>query len=315
MFFSIIVPIYNIEDYIEPCIESIVSQDFKDYELILVDDGSTDNSSLKCKKYLSVPQVKYYKKNNGGLSDARNFGLKKAHGDFSIFFDGDDIMTEGALKSIKEEIISFDEEIDILCCNYYKIENDIKSIVSYIDSKSKKGIDFYKDQVINNPQHSNTAWRNIYRTSFLLENELFFCYGIIHEDEEWTPRVFIKGKNVRLSHNIFYNYVIRSGSIMTSKASYKSIDSWKIIFYNLKPVFGSIKDRELRNALLDSLVNQYLIIFRRIYSHIQYSKDDKIHLLPYRDLIECCFNLRTKEKLLLYLVSKRLFVKYKGNSK
>lgn len=90
---SIIVPIYNVEKYIFKCLESIVNQSFTDFEVILVDDGSTDNSSIICNKFVTEDsRFKYFYKNNGGLSDARNYGLNYAKGKYVVFIDSDDFI-------------------------------------------------------------------------------------------------------------------------------------------------------------------------------------------------------------------------------
>ena len=102
MKFSIIVPVYNVEKYLEKCLESILNQTFKDFEAIIVNDGSTDNSQEIIDKYVNKDQkiFKSFKKENGGLSDARNFGIERAKGEYIVFLDSDDYIDENLLNTL-----------------------------------------------------------------------------------------------------------------------------------------------------------------------------------------------------------------------
>lgn len=105
MRFSIIVPVYNVQDYLKKCLDSIVNQDYDDYEIVLVNDGSTDGSAKICEQYAEIYKcIKYYVKNNGGLSDARNFGIEHARGQYCVFIDSDDWIAQGCLRKIDATI-------------------------------------------------------------------------------------------------------------------------------------------------------------------------------------------------------------------
>ena len=117
---SVIVPVYNVELYLAECINSILKQSFSNFELLLIDDGSTDHSSLICQEYvLKDSRIKYYKKSNGGLSDARNYGIKKSIGKYITFIDSDDYIDENYLKILFDSLISNNAYISI--ANYILI--------------------------------------------------------------------------------------------------------------------------------------------------------------------------------------------------
>ena len=112
---SIIVPVYNKENYLKRCIESILQQDYSDFELILVDDGSTDNSSDICKRYSNVDsRIHYFSQKNGGVSSARNFGLANSHGDYIAFVDPDDYIHPELMSSLMNCLK--EEDADISYC-------------------------------------------------------------------------------------------------------------------------------------------------------------------------------------------------------
>ena len=120
MLLSIIIPIYNVEKYLQKCIESVLSQDINDYELLLIDDSSTDNSLNIAKDYENRVNVKIIEKNkNSGLSDTRNIGLKEANGKYILFLDSDDYIEEGSI-SIIYNIVQDQNEPDVLYFGFYE---------------------------------------------------------------------------------------------------------------------------------------------------------------------------------------------------
>lgn len=118
---SIIVPIYNVENYLQECLESILKQTYKNFEVLLVDDGSTDNSANICKLYVEKDKrFKYFFKENGGLSSARNFGISNSKGEFLSFVDSDDIISNDFLETLYNNMINNEVKLSIVgYCNYY----------------------------------------------------------------------------------------------------------------------------------------------------------------------------------------------------
>ncbi len=159
--FSIIVPIYKVESYIKECIETVVNQNYDNYELILVDDGSPDNSGRICdeykKKYSNIVVIH---KENGGISDARNAGIKAAKGKYIMFLDGDDTLNAGVLQKIAN--ILDEEEVDILSGNY-----NIYGSESNQNDYILKRIDVLNDYLIYLNEIPWAVWRNVFN---LLKN-------------------------------------------------------------------------------------------------------------------------------------------------
>lgn len=173
---SIIVTVYNIEKYVNECIDSILAQDYTDYELIIVDDGSTDSGGEICDGY-SGGSVSVIHTENRGVSAARNEGLAAANGEYILFVDGDDVMIDGALKSIMNRVQS--EKADITTFHLDAFDDATGDVIDlnycYDEQLIKTGT---KAQIVNELlRHDSTAWGtglNIFRADFLRENALVF---------------------------------------------------------------------------------------------------------------------------------------------
>ena len=201
--FSIIIPIYNVEKYLEKCIESIINQTYHNIEIILVDDGSTDNCSKLCDKYKKKDcRIKVLHKQNGGLSDARNEGLEIATGNYILFVDSDDYLEKDACEKFSAYT---DRNADILIGDGIVIDG--RCDIGHI---SETGVfnahDFLKKSLIAN-RFPKVVWLNAYRRGFLNDNNLRFKKGILHEDENFTPKVFLCAKTIIYTGINFYNYV------------------------------------------------------------------------------------------------------------
>ncbi len=225
MLFSIIVPVYNVKEFLPRCVTSVDKWNTKyEYEVILVDDGSTDGSSTLCDllkdKYSNIEVIH---KPNGGLSDARNIGLLNAKGEFVIFLDSDDYLADDALETIGSKIeVQFP---DILFAEVI-VETNGKQIGVYrkIGLKERTTYDGCTAMIseLQNGKFQAMSVIGIYRRAFILDNNLLFKKGILHEDEEWTPRVMANAKKVEYIEFPFYVYDIREGSITQRKDKTKN---------------------------------------------------------------------------------------------
>ena len=201
---SIIVPVYNVEAYLEKCLDSLVNQTLKDIEIIVVNDGSPDNSQEIIDEYQKkYKQIKAYKKENGGLSDARNFGIKKATGDYIAFVDSDDYIDLKMLEKMYN--YAKDNSLDIVVCDtinvYEKNEVLLKSNLHYAN-------DTVKNYLISPPM----ACTRIYKRS--LFDEYLFKKGIYYEDLELTPKLVTTTQKIGFLEEGLYYYLQRTGSIM-----------------------------------------------------------------------------------------------------
>lgn len=219
--FSIIIPIYNVEEYLSDCVNSVLRQNYHNYEVILVNDGSTDNCPQICNNYaIKYPdKIKVIHKKNGGLSDARNTGLRVAKGKYTIFLDGDDYFSYSFLSEFSS-LIKLDVDIILgagLICDFGNYRKTIIRNWNGLPTNSKLNHDSDKilTYLLNSASFQWSAWANIYKTSFLICEKLFFKKNITCEDAEWTPKVILKGTSFGISDVIFYGYRInREGSIM-----------------------------------------------------------------------------------------------------
>jgi len=207
---SVIIPIYNVENYLNQCVDSVLAQNFTDYEIILVDDGSTDNSPSICDEYAEkYGQIKVIHKTNGGLSDARNFGIKEAQGNYLMFLDSDDFWNGVIILSEINEIIKKsnpDLIIHELSCFY-----DLKRIIPR-KFKTKETQNFSynlkKDlkYLVNNDIYYAAAWNKIIKSEIVKANQLYFPKGKIHEDVAWCADIIPYISSYSLYKKPFYYY-------------------------------------------------------------------------------------------------------------
>lgn len=219
---SIIMPVYNVEKYIEKCLKSIINQNNNDYELIIVDDGSLDNSVDIAKKITNKRRnIKIYSKENGGLSDARNYGLSKATGDYITFIDSDDEIeynyVDSIIKSIKKN-----NNPDFLLFGYYidyiKDENLYNS-ETIIEKTSDLFLNNKKNKFsINNSSYIGYAWNKVYKYEIIKDNKLLFEKGLQYiEDIVFNNNYFNFANHISIIDQALYHYKQYSNTITLGK--------------------------------------------------------------------------------------------------
>lgn len=298
---SVIVPIFNVEKYLNRCIESLLNQTYKNIELILVDDGSTDRCGEICDMYaIKDSRVKVIHKKNGGLSDARNVGLNIARGYYISFVDSDDWVHSDYLKLMYEYLVN--NNADICECDILITSNFVTEITDTIittdlyDTKSALR-ELIKDTVFH--QH---VWNKLYKKESI--NGIKFPIGKINEDEFWTYKVFGNCNRIVKLNKVLYYYFQRNTSIMGSK-------------YNLNRL-DALKAKSLRQSYIQeffpSLVNIAKVNF---YNSCVYAGQMSLKYLDRNDLIlsKKYINqlLKTinldKNDLLLMTKSERIYAK------
>jgi glycosyltransferase involved in cell wall biosynthesis len=230
---SIIIPVYNVENYICQCLDSVLSQTFSDYECILVDDGSHDNCPAICDEYADKDlRFRVIHKKNGGQADARNEGIKAAKGEYIVFLDSDDLFADNkALENIREIMETTKADL-IYNSNLTTFRNsDFTSSDNFNkDFICGDTICFYKGLVQGGPQVIGGIWCFALHRDFLLRHDLFFKTGIVHEDEHWTIRIICAASRAAVNHNLFYAYrVERPGSTMNVVTPKRFFDMISII--------------------------------------------------------------------------------------
>lgn len=213
---SIIVPIYKVERYLKKCVDSLLNQDIDNYEIILVDDGSTDSCPQICEEYAAqYSHIRVVHRENGGLSAARNSGIEVAKGAYLMFVDSDDFIEPNVLSMLVEQIER--DHLDVL---RYKHQYVDANGLPYNPYKSDPyGRHNYSAEVTDGITFLNTRFgTTCYAWAFVVRRELFedciFTPGIYFEDTDWTPRMLIKAKRVASIDCMVYNYLLtRQGSI------------------------------------------------------------------------------------------------------
>lgn len=260
MLLSIIVPVYNVENYLIECIESLLNQELENYEIILINDGSTDNSPTICNYYKEKYKIiKVFNQTNKGLSAARNRGIKLAKGKYISFVDSDDFVLKNTYKEIVR--IMEMEKLDILSVNAFKYisknKTKLKTKKRSFESKKLSGIEFLKKSYLENAM-SHCVPFNVYKREMILENKILFKKGILHEDNLWTPQVFIKAKNVMYYDIDFYMHRKREGSITQKKDKKKNSTDLLKTCYELDNIYIKINDKQTKFVLDNVLVTTYL---------------------------------------------------------
>ena len=303
MFFSIIIPVYNVENYLSRCVDSVLKQDFADYEIILIDDGSSDLSGSICDSYLSKSsKVVVIHQPNSGLSKTRNVGIEVASGDFVVFLDSDDWLVDGCLEKLFDQI-SNNDSADIFLGRAKKINDkgETEDKISYRIKTGLYDIDEYLKEIERPNRYSACAPFSIYNRFFLMTNGLRFREGIIHEDELWTPAVLLAAKKIFVSDVYFYYHYHREGSISWSKDWNKHGLCYFEVAEQLANLFKPLK-KGTAKRLREQMVNLYLMAFC-------YVDDNSKMAFEAKFLYANSYSFKTRLKVLLFGLSPWLFVK------
>lgn len=308
---SLIIPVYNTECYLERCLDSILGFNECEIEILLINDGSTDGSALLCEKYeLRDKRIKVFHKKNGGLSDARNYGLKKAKGKYVIFIDSDDYLDKKAFLHFLRLAEKY--KLDIVTGKGESInKKNQRAMLENYDTKNKifTGKEYLKLQ-FKYQCYPVSACLNMYRRDFLISNRLYFMYGVYFEDEEWIPRVFLEAKRVMGINCCFYYYIIRENSITTSDNCEKKMKSRLKVCNAALCWILKLNDIELKKHLKSFFVERYFrtIIFAQknneisrnelIYQIAKEEKKEWMWILEKNFHIFACL-WRTKRKVFL----------------
>lgn len=263
---SVVVPVYNTELFLEECLHSLEKQTLTDIEIILVNDGSTDNSGELLREYAGKDaRCVYVEQANQGLSAARNTGIEHASGHYLAFLDSDDWLAEDALQVLCA--IAAKTRSDIVSGNTLAVHPDGQ--VRSWERRSRELFaagtlvsgSTYFSRVMDCRCYVPMVYNYLYRRDFIEQNGFRFEPGLIHEDELWTPQVLTTAQKMTVADIDFYYYRQREGSIMTATAAGRRIASIQLIIeklleYSRKHLFEK-KHREVKEALYVRLLQIY----------------------------------------------------------
>lgn len=205
---SVVVPVYNCEKTLSKCLSSVLNQSFKDFELIVINDGSPDNSDSICQEFAQKDKrIKYIRRENGGLASVRNLGLSQARGEYLCFVDSDDYIDENALLYMYN--IALKENCDIVLCGYFvENANVTQKVFSAITENSPQRLIELKSKNLIDP-----AWNKLYKMSFIKGTDVSFPEGELYEDTYFNLKLLPFNPKIFVSQDCFYHYVLNMGSI------------------------------------------------------------------------------------------------------
>ncbi len=281
MFFSIIIPVYNVERYLAECVDSILAQSFNSFEVILVDDGSLDKSSAICDDYACKDdRIKVIHKPNGGQSSARNAGTEIAQGEYVIYIDSDDfIMSGNFLEKVKE----IADEKDIVFYKHKKFNDASKKFSECLYSfagidKNAPYMDSLK-KMITVDAFFGMPWNKCIRRKVIADNHIHFEEGLTGEDMDWIYYVILNSKSLVTIDEPFIAYRQRENSV-TSSIKLKNLKDYVMIVEKWYKIAneGNCSDLE-QNIIFASLAKYYsnlLIMYTRVKDNKKHDYDRRI---------------------------------------
>lgn len=311
-FFSIIIPVYNVEDYLPKCVESIQQQSFTDFEIILVDDGSPDASPQLCDTLAQKDvRIVAIHKTNGGASDARNVGVQQAKGDYILFVDSDDYW-EGTtgLAAVHDKILQTHADVVVYGTHdfYESTQTKVMTRGNYPQWSATQTKAERLDSLVATHNFPGAAWIMATRRRLLVDNAINFKIGIKAEDIDWIIHVLVHAKSVETVNEAFYIYRKNRPGSVTTTADYKNVEG---ILYAIETWQANLESSKLpeKQALLQYLATQYFTAFVS-FAPLEASK--KALLLPRiqnaRSILNYDPTVRAKvAKVLLSIVGVRGF--------
>lgn len=306
---SIIIPIYNVEKYLEKCIKSIINQTYRNLEIILINDGSTDESANICEKYKNQDnRIVFINKKNGGAASAKNEGLKVAKGDYITFVDSDDFIELDMIEYMVNTIKKYNS--DIVQCNFTNLyKNTEKFKQDKIIEQKITSKDFL--ELFLTKWDSSLFWNKLFKRN-VIEN-IFFIEGRCIDDEFFTYKCVINSKSIVTSNKIVYNYRMRKSGVMKSESSQKQILKDRIDYlYERYELVTQIYE-DLDDIFLENLLTYYLIISRNYFidkNILEYMKS-KLKLIKGK-IIVSHINIIIKLKIIkLIICNSERYIRYK----
>ena len=301
---SVIIPVYNVEKYVQQSIYSILNQSLKEIEIIIINDGSTDKSLDIVNNIASNDKrVHIISTPNNGLSIARNIGFYNAHGEYVYFFDSDDILEDKTLEEcyLKSKL----QNLDFIFFDavWFTDDNNIVEFTFNYERTNKYkdktyvGIDIL-DKQLKTKGYRSSACLSFINREFLLKENLFFYPKILHEDELFTFLLYLKAKKVGFINKSFFHRRVRSSSIMTNSYSIKNVNGYLSVIQELFKYYKFNPNKFEKTLLL----NHINLLVNSLYtsSFKKFRKDDFLKIRKH--ILNTFFyllNFKTQVKLLL----------------
>lgn len=293
MLISIIVPIYNAEKFLERCVDSIINQTYKNLEILLIDDGSTDNSGKICEKYKKKDErISVVHKENGGVSNTRNIGLNLANGEYVFFIDADDFLDDNVISELVKNSYGFD-----IIKTSYKInnKNKIKSI--------KESNIYDKNEYINKVILGNIGghcWGYLIRRD-IIQNIVFDENTSCMEDTIFIISCILKVEKIKVIDSSFYNHIINENSITCSKN--KIVKNMNDYMYSLKEIKSKVNKQDI-NILIEQ---KKIILIEKELSKVSSKKELKNMINEFEVDIDTK-NVNIYYKIFMFCVENKMYL-------
>ncbi len=285
---SVIVPVYNVEKYLERCVDSIVAQTFREIEILLVDDGSTDGSGALCDRYLERDsRIRVLHKTNGGLSDARNAGIDMAKGTYCAFVDSDDFITENMLQVLYEQMIAAGADLSV-CGEYDCYEAGCSPRMADIVADTCTGVKAL-GLLLEGKNITGSVCTKLIPAEVCRRH--YFVTEKTYEDAFYMPELFIGAKKVAYTTQPLYYYWHRAGSITTRPFSASAMDVIEAYEYTLEMVEKHCP--QLRDVAMFRLYWAHFVVLDRMltvenYCRLpQYAPVVKYLKKHWREIVRC----------------------------
>ncbi len=294
MFFSVVVPVYNVERYLNECIESILNQSFRDFELILVDDGAKDSSGEICDVYAEKDnRVKVIHKENGGQSTARNRGVQEAQGKYVIFLDSDDFISSPYFfEELKEKLIDGADIALFRYCKYYNENKKDECGISFANLQFSSKAELFTE-LVKRDAFFCSCWSKCVSLRILKENDIRFDETLRCEDMDWYYQVLQKAATFVVIDKPYIHYRQRENSV-TSNVSEKSIADYCHTIEKWYTAFSQLEEGLEKTALLSSLAKLYCNLLISYARNSKRLKKYKKVVFQFKPLLKYDLNPRTK---------------------
>lgn len=295
---SIVVPVYNVRNFLTNCLESILNQTYKNLEILLVDDGSKDGSGELCDELSSRdPRIRVFHKDNGGLSDARNFGIEHSKGDYISFIDSDDIISPYYVEVLYNMLSNANAEISIGCFSHCYNEDEL--IFTKVDSFKKLDVNSAISSMLYQKEISVSACAKLFKRSCF--DNIKFPIGKLYEDSAIMYLLLDKANVIAYSESKIYGYFHRLNTITTRTFDTKNFDS----FYISKEIYNYYKnDQKLKKPATSYYVCSAMRIYLNCDDYFKYKdKIDQVEsvIKRYGNSVVFDSNARIKSRLGVFL--------------
>lgn len=281
--FSVIIPCYNVEDYLEDCVNSVICQTYRNFEIILVDDGSTDSTPQLCDKMAGLDnRISVYHKENGGLSDARNYGMQHAKGDYFVFVDSDDFISNTAFHDFAGIIGKSHPQVLLTrLTEYYGegdiVEQDLNMKEFFLKSVSENNV------LVWETRYAKATWpapRKIVAKEFVQKYKLQFLKGFLHEDLHWSTVLLIYATKYDVyTENWYWHRMKRRGSITNTISEKRILDVVKMadMLISSSDLNGCTV---VKRKLITSRIMRSVYPILRLYKYLSDAQKEQV--------IRCC---------------------------